>query len=161
MKSALVLGIVSALLLVQSAYAAKLETSWSVATAKNQAGAVERTIRYRGGMPVWVQKGSYKTVVVLSWPSSTSVGMPSTEESTLHRAFELRTRNAQEAAKAGVLATVITGDGKVEWMYYARSNEEFMTVLNKSRAGQLPVPITVEFKQAPLWTTRLTIGDGK
>ena len=161
MKLRLVLGIVAALLIVQSAYAANIETTWSVATAKNRAGAVERTIRYRGGMPIWVKQGSYKAVVVLSWPTSNKTGMPSQEESILHQAFEARTRAAQEAAKAAVLATVISGDGKVEWMYYARTHQEFIKVLNKSRVGQPSFPIAIQLKQDPLWTKHLVIGDGK
>ena len=161
MKLRTVLSTLLAWLIVSSAFAAKLEKNWGLATTKNETGVIEKTIRYRSEMPTWVKKGSYKAVVVLSWPTSNKVGLPSKEEASVHEAFEIRTRAAEEAAKAGVLATVITGDGKVEWMYYAKTHEEFIKVLNKSRVGQAPVPIDIQLKQGALWTKHLVIGDGK
>ncbi|MDB0527806.1 DUF695 domain-containing protein [Ralstonia solanacearum] len=133
-------------------FAGQDEKVWDVAVAKDSAGNVRRIVRYRSEMPNWVQRPSFGALVVISWPNVNQAGMPTKRESELHYAFEDGLQAAEERNRAGVLAAVVTGDGKVEWYYLARSHDEFMRVLNEALQGKPRLPITISLEQDPEWS---------
>jgi len=94
---------------------------------------------------------------VISWPIASQSGMPTKRESQIHYAFEDRLQAAEESERAGVLASVVTGEGKVEWYYLARSHDLFMRVLNKALEGKPRLPIAISLEQDPEWSTYRSI----
>lgn len=90
---------------------------------------------------------------MISWPNASQSGLPTKRESQLHYAFEDGLQAAEESERAGVLAAVATGEGKVEWYYLARSHDPFMRVLNKVLDGKPRLPIAISLEQDPEWST--------
>ncbi|APF85631.1 DUF695 domain-containing protein [Ralstonia solanacearum] len=133
-------------------FAAQEEKVWDVAAAKDPAGNVRRIVRYRSEMPNWVQRPSFGALIVISWPNANQAGMPTKGESERHYTFEDGVQAAEERDRAGVLAAVVTGEGKVEWYYLARSHDEFMRVLNKTMQGKPRLPITISLEKDPQWS---------
>lgn len=134
------------------ASAAPEEKAWEVLAAKDSAGNVRRIVRYRSDLPTWVQKASFASLVVISWPSGTPGGMPTKGESEQHYAFEDSLQAAEERERIAVLAAAVTGEGKVQWYYLARSHDEFMRVLNKTLQGKPRLPITISLEKDPQWS---------
>ncbi|MGC5989660.1 DUF695 domain-containing protein [Ralstonia pseudosolanacearum] len=133
-------------------FAAQDDKVWDVASAKDSAGNLRRIVRHCSVMPNWVQRTSFGALVVISWPNVSEPGMPTKRESELHYAFEDELQAAEERDRTGVLAAVVTGDGKVEWYYLARSHDEFMRVLNKTLQGKPHFPIAISLEQDPEWS---------
>jgi len=134
------------------AFAAPDEKAWDLLAAKDSAGNVRRIVRYRSDLPNWVQKASFGSLVVISWPNGHPGGMPTKGESEQHYAFEDGLQAAEERDRTGVLAAAVTGEGKVEWYYLARSHDEFMRVLNKTLQGKPRLPISISLEQDPEWS---------
>lgn len=132
--------------------AARDANAWEVSLARNKSGDTKKIVRYRSAIPGWVTQSRFPSLVVISWPTASVNGMPAKDESTLHYAFEDTLLSAEEREKTGWLAGVATGEGKVEWLYYAKSHDEFMTVLNRALHGQPRLPIAISLEQDPGWT---------
>ncbi|XYJ92685.1 DUF695 domain-containing protein (plasmid) [Cupriavidus necator] len=89
---------------------------------------------------------------MISWPNASQSGMPTKSESLLHYTFEDGLQAAEESERAGVLAAVVTGEGKVEWYYFAGSHDVFMRVLNTALEGKPRLPIAISLEQDPEWS---------
>lgn len=51
------------------------------------------------------------------------------------------------------LALVSTGEDLREWIYYAKSEDEFMARLNFAFAGMPPFPVEIHIAHDPKWET--------
>jgi len=51
--------------------------------------------------------------------------------------------------ECGVLTAIVTGNGVVEWQYYAPTHEEFMKNLNETLATRPRYPITIALQDDP------------
>lgn len=87
--------------------------------------------------------------------------MPTKVESEQHYAFEDGLQAAEERDRTGVLAAAVTGEGKVEWYYLARSHDEFMRVLNKTLQGKPRLPITISLEKDPQWSAYRSLAGGR
>lgn len=104
---------------------------------------------------------SFGALIVISWPSVSQTGMPTKVESEQHYAFEDGLQAAEERDRTGVLAAAVTGEGKVEWYYLARSHDEFMRVLNKTLQGKPRLPITISLEKDPQWSAYRSLAGGR
>ncbi len=58
-----------------------------------------------------------------------------------------------EKSGASVLVLVSTGENLREWTFYARSEDDFFTALNKALAGQPRFPIEIHAAPDAAWYT--------
>lgn len=127
---------------------------WDVFMARSTTGSANKIIRFRSELPPWANKSQFGALVVITWPVTSADGMPTKKDSKLHYPFEDLLQDAEEVEKAGFLAAVVSGGGKVEWFYYAKTHDEFMAILNKSLKTQPQVPISISLEQDASWSMR-------
>ena len=60
---------------------------------------------------------------------------------------------AVEKPGFAMLALVSTGENLREWIYYAKSEKEFLQALNRGLALQPRLPIEVHAARDPKWST--------
>jgi hypothetical protein len=103
--------------------------TWKVASTPDHA----LVVRYRAAFPDWVSRRVWSNLVAR------------------HYEFEDTLQNAVESAHVGVLAIVITGEGRVEWLYYTPSHEQFMATLNTALNGKPALPLEISLEKDPDW----------
>ena len=116
-------------------------------------------VRYRGVFPEWVSRKDWSSLVGITWRLKGKAAMPSKAESAQHYNFEEALQNAVEGAHVGVLAVIITGEGRVEWLYYTPSHDKFMAALNSALSGKPVLPLEISLEKDPDWSNYTDFSD--
>jgi hypothetical protein len=109
-------------------------------------------IRARGEIPPGIVTADYPMLVNLYWrvaePSQS--GMPSAEE--LDRMLLMDDLlNEMDGPEIGFMMFSVTGNMRKEWIWYVKSDVEFLRSLNECLSGQQRFPIQVEVAPAQGW----------
>jgi len=132
------------------AMAAPTSASWHVATANDDGHKL--LIRYLADLPPWLQRQEFPKLVAITWSLSTPSGMPTREESARTYEFEDILSKAVQDQQVGLLTVVVTGNGIVEWQYYAKDHAQFMTLLNRALKDKPRYPIKIALEADPGWS---------
>lgn len=89
--------------------------------------------------------------VVISWRYTSANGQPSDAEFKSMTALEDLLESALEQPALAQLVMVSTGDDLREWVYYTRSQDEFMAAMNRALAGQPRFPVEIGLWKDPRW----------
>ena len=124
---------------------------WATATSKQETTGRAIIFRFAKSFREGFQKASFPDRVILVWQYKSESGMPSSSErEAMDRMEDLLQPHVENSS---VLALVSTGENLREWIFYARSEEQFLASLNKALAGQQRFPIEVHAAPDPQWSS--------
>lgn len=124
---------------------------WSTAIATRPSDGHRIVYRFRSEFRPAFQRTQYPDRVILIWRYESSQGMPSTSERELMDQMEDLLTPHVEQQGVSSLVIVSTGEGLREWIYYARSQQEFMAKLNEALHGVPRFPIEIDLWSDPEW----------
>ncbi len=133
----------------------------SVAAAENvyftaQGKQAGKPVIYRGmeKVPTGQKESDYPTLINIYWPfeANANNGMPETQTNADQIKFE---DALEQLDQNGVshLMLVVTGNGRKEWIWYVKDEEEWMSKFNALLAGHPVYPIEIEISEEPTWST--------
>lgn len=109
-------------------------------------------IRHLSNLPSWAGKSNLPKLVAITWRLENVGQMPTKPESEQTYEFEDLLSEAVESQRIGLLTTVVTGNGVVEWQYYAANHESFMATLNKALSTRPKYPISIALQEDSTWS---------
>lgn len=127
-------------------------TGWTIVSAENPETGQRAVFRVRFARPERPDVASLVWAIAIQWPyeSEEPRQMPPPEITAAQQNFE-EALDPLASSSHSELAHVSTGMGLKEWIFYARSREEFMSELNELLAGHPRYPIDIEFFEDPNW----------
>ena len=128
-------------------------TLWVTAVSKQEGMGRAIVFRYVQAFPPEFQRTRFPIRVILVWQYKSESGMPVTHEREAMDRMEDLLEPLIKNATAGVLAIVSTGENLREWIFYTRSEQEFLLALNKALEGHPPFPIDIHVASDPQWST--------
>jgi uncharacterized protein DUF695 len=126
---------------------------WATATSKHLTNGRVVVFRYVRDFRTGFDKSSLPDRIILVWRYESQSGMPATAEREAMDRMEDLLGPVVEKPGFAVLALVSTGQGLREWTYYARSEQEFLEVLNHALARASRFPLEIHAAPDPQWST--------
>jgi hypothetical protein len=125
---------------------------WSIITARNPETGQGAVLRARFAKPDRDDLASLVWAIVIQWPYESGDGeqMPPAEVNAAQQTFEAAL-DPLSCSTHSELVHVSTGMGLKEWIFYARTREEFMAELNALLSGHPRYPLDIEFFEDPDW----------
>ena len=122
---------------------------WSIVSAQNPETGQTAVFRVRFSKPDRQDLASLVWAIVIRWPYE-SDEMPPAEVNVAQQSFE-EALDPLASSRHSELVHVSTGMGLKEWIFYARTREEFMGELNELLSGHPGYPLDIEFFEDPNW----------
>ena len=124
------------------------------ATAKSTHSGNGRVIIFRFAREFHphFDKASQPDRIILVWKYESETGQPQSDEYQRMNLLEDMLGPALFEGEFATLALVSTGENLHEWIYYARSEDEFMDRLNEALVGTA-FPIEIHTTTDPTWET--------
>lgn len=148
----LIAALLAALLGVNSG-ATEEDTGWTVAAGLRSSDTCPEgcgvVYRYRSGFAPSFKRAAYPDRVIISWRYTSADGMPAPAER--EAMGQLENLLEPQVGPLSTLVLVSTGDGLREWVYYARSQDDFMGRLNEALQDHPPFPVTIDLWKDPEW----------
>lgn len=128
-----------------------LSQTWATATSRNG----QRTIvfRYVKDLGPDNQRSSQSSRIILVWRYKSSSGMPTAGEREQMDRLENLLAPLVERGGFATLALVSTGEELREWIYYARSEDEFLARMNEALRAEKAFPIAIHAGADPAWSS--------
>ena len=109
--------------------------------------------RYAKDFREGFQRSAFPDRVILVWKYKSESGMPlPTEREAMDRMEDLL-EPLVEKSGTSVLALVSTGENLREWIFYAKTEQEFLAALNKALTGQPRFPIEIHAGRDSQWSS--------
>jgi hypothetical protein len=124
-------------------------TDWNIISVKHPETGEGAVLRVRFSKPARPDLASLVWAVIIQWTYG-GKQMPSPEVNEAQLAFEAALDPLASSGHSE-LVHVSTGLGLKEWIFYARTREEFMDELNELLAGHPRYPLDIEFEEDPAW----------
>jgi hypothetical protein len=118
-------------------------------TARNPETGQVAVFRARFAKPARPDLASLVWAIVIQWPYDGNQ-MPPAEVNAAQQSFE-QAVDPLASSTHSELVHVSTGMGMKEWIFYARTREQFMDELNQLLSGHPRYPLDVEFLEDPNW----------
>lgn len=125
--------------------------TWATAISRN--GDRQIVFRFVKDFAADFQRKSQPDRVILVWKYKSENGMPSRPERERMDELEDLLKPTIEDGGFSTIALVSTGENLREWIYYTKSEREFMTRLNVALRGQKAFPIQIHAAPDPHWTS--------
>ena len=127
------------------------ERVWGGAVLRHRRRAI--VARYLEVLPAGLEPATQPDRVILRWAYEGESGMPSEIEQVRMDRLGDQLAAAVEPDGLATLVAVSVGDGRCEWLFYARAQREFIGRLNDvlRTTGGKP-PIQIELARDPQWT---------
>jgi hypothetical protein len=141
-----------AAMLSTAASAAEEGAVWSTAVATRPSDGHRIIHRYRSEFGSSFKRSAYPDRVVIAWRFKSGNGMPSAADvEAMDRMEDLLAPHVEQTSLA-ILALVSTGEGLREWVYYTKSQSEFMAKMNEALQGRPRLPVEIDLWKDPQWT---------
>lgn len=127
--------------------------SWATAISTNADNGRKIIFRYAEQFGPGFDRASQPVRVIIAWKYQSESGQPVTEEYQHMNLMEDALEPVLEPAPFATLALVSTGENLREWIYYTKSEDEFMVRLNFALAGMPVFPIEIHIAHDPSWKT--------
>ena len=135
-----------------SASAAEV-SGWATAVSK-QAGTDRAIVfRYAKEFRKGFQKTDFPNRIIIVWKYKSDSGMPVNVERETMDHMEDLLAPLVENPETSVLTLVSTGENLREWAFYAKSEDQFYSLLNRALAGQPRFPIEIHSGPDTSWLT--------
>ena len=136
---------------------AKAENSdvavWATATSKHATNGRVIVFRFAKEFRAGFEKSGLPDRVIVAWRYNSATGLPVVQERQAMDRMEDLLAPVVDKPGVAVLALVSTGEGLREWIYYARSEQEFLNSLNEALTGAQRFPIEIHTAPDPQWST--------
>ena len=132
---------------------------WATAIEKYGENGPAICFRFVQDLKPGFERSSQPDRVIVVWKYEAHRGMPVTVEREQMDELEDTLGPALYADEFATLALVSTGENVREWIFYARSEDEFMVRLNKALAGRY-YPVEIHTAHDPEWKNYQTFLDG-
>ena len=127
--------------------------AWATATSTHATNGRVIIFRFAKDFRPGFDKASLPDRVILVWRYEADSGMPSiAEREAMDRLEDLLAPRIERSGFA-MLALVSTGENLREWIYYAKSEVEFLQALNSALKEQARFPIEIHAAPDPSWST--------
>ena len=127
------------------------QRTWSTAISKDGDRAI--VFRYVSSFGPNNPKVVQPDRIILAWRFVSENGLPSTEECEQMDELEDGLSSLIEMEGFTTLALVSTGENLREWVFYAKSEDEFIERLNVVLSGAPIFPIEIHTGRDPDWST--------
>lgn len=134
--------------------------TWATATSKNQTTGRVIIFRFIQQFDPGFKRSDQPVRVILVWKYKGSNGMPVFNDRERMDAMEDLLAPAVESDGFSSLALVSTGEDLREWIYYAKSEDDFLARMNKALSGHTTFPIKVHSTNDPTWSNYQNFVDG-
>lgn len=124
---------------------------WSTAISTRPSDGHRIIYRYRSAFGPSFKRSLYPDRVIISWAYQSAEGMPSRPEREAMDRMEDLLAPYVEQTGLSTLVLVSTGEGLREWVYYAKSQEEFMAKVNQALRGLPRFPIDIDLWKDAEW----------
>jgi hypothetical protein len=125
-------------------------TDWHIVSARNPETGEGAVFRVRFSKPARPDLASLVWAILIHWPYESAEPMPPAEVNQAQLRFE-SALDPLASSSHSELVQVTTGMGLKEWIFYARTREQFLDELNTLLAGHPRYPIEIEFVEDPAW----------
>jgi hypothetical protein len=133
---------------------------WATAISKHATNGREIIFRYVKDFRAAFVKSSLPDRVILAWRYESISGMPAKAERELMDLMEDVLAPVVEKSAFAMLALVSTGENLREWIYYAKSEQEFLEALNTALALRQRFPLEIHAAPDPQWSTYQRFREG-
>lgn len=130
---------------------------WATAVSKNESDGTAIIYRFAKGLSKSFRRSSQPQRVVIQWQYTGDKGMPARAEVDLMNELEDSLSPFVAPDGFATLAVVSTGNNLREWIYYAKSETEFLERMNKALADKPRFPIQVVAAADPKWSSYETL----
>lgn len=136
--------------------------TWSTATSTNAQNGRVIIFRFVDDLQPGFESSTQPVRIIIQWEYDNEVGqgMPQPEEHARMDMLEDILDPVVSQDGCATLVLVSTGEHLREWVYYSRSEDEFMSRLNQALAGQPPFPLGIHIAQDAEWSTWRDFKDG-
>jgi hypothetical protein len=125
-------------------------TRWATAISTHKQNGRKIIFRFAQEFTPQFDRASQPDRIILTWKYHSGTGQPSSDEHARMDLLEDALGAVLFEEEFATLALVSTGENLREWIYYARSEDEFMDRLNRALAGEL-FPIEIHAAADPSW----------
>ena len=133
---------------------------YATAVSTNPSNGRVIIFRYTQEFGRGFERSAQPVRVILAWKYHSATGMPSVDERKRMDALEDALDPVVGRDGFATLALVSTGEDLREWIYYTRSEDEFLQRLNRALRGKPAFPIEIHTAADPQWTTYETFKAG-
>jgi hypothetical protein len=124
---------------------------WSLATGTDNGFPL--IVRFRNIVPEGVRPENYPDLVTVSWKFNPRAnGMPESEDNARMEELEDLLDKSLESRKQGFMMMAVTCNGRREWQWYSRDQNEFKELLDVAVAGKPPFPVQISHTQDKEWS---------
>jgi Family of unknown function (DUF695) len=127
--------------------------TWAIAQSKHFADDRAIVFRYLDEPTHQQNRETQPIRIVVVWRYLGTRGMPGTPERERMEKLEDLLEPAVEKSEVATLVLVSTGNGSREWTYYAKSEEQFFSALNRATAHESKFPVSIHVGRDPSWST--------
>ena len=127
--------------------------SWATAVSKQEGTGRAIVFRYAQGFKPEFQRSRFPDRVILVWRYRSESGMPSKQERESMDRMENQLVSLVDGSGNAILALVSTGEDLREWIFYAKSEEDFIAALNEALESEPASPIEIHAAADPQWST--------
>jgi len=126
---------------------------WATAVSKNERDGATLVYRFAKEFAKGFRRSSQPKRVVIQWKYTGEKGKPSNSEIELMNQLEDALTPVVSTDGFATLAVVSTGNNLREWIYYTKSETEFLGRMNKALADKPRFPIQVVAAVDPKWSS--------
>ena len=124
---------------------------WATATSVQKSTGWVIFFRYIRDFTPQFLRSDYPDRVIIVWQYQSASGMPQPAERDDMDRLEDLLSSKLEAASLATLALVSTGENMREWIYYTKSEADFIAQLNSAMSNNEPFPVEVHGAPDPEW----------
>ncbi|MBE7368005.1 DUF695 domain-containing protein [Ramlibacter pallidus] len=127
--------------------------TWATATSRHK--TLDRAIvfRFAKDFRPGFRRADLPHRAIVMWRYTSDSGMPGASEREDMDRLEDLLAPLVERPGVALLALVSTGENLREWIFYARSEDQFMELLNMALRDQKRFPIEIDIEQDAEWST--------
>ena len=130
---------------------AESDTGWATATSVEKSTGRAMIFRYIKDFTPQFLRSDYSDRVIIVWQYQSASGMPQlTERDNMDRLEELLSSELEVSALA-TLVLVSTGENMREWIYYTKSEADFIAQMNSALGNKESFPIEIHAAPDPEW----------
>ena len=126
---------------------------WATAISTNEHNNRKIIFRYAKQLSETFDRNSQPIRIIIAWEYISEWGQPNPEDHQRMNLLEDALKSVFNGDISVTLALVSTGEDLREWIYYTKSENEFMLLLNDA-LGEMPAfPIEIHVASDPTWET--------
>ena len=126
---------------------------WATAVSRHEVADRAIVFRYVSSFAPHFDRATQPDRIIVVWNYQSESGMPSINERESMDRLEDTLSPHIESDSFATLALVSTGENYREWIYYAKSEREFMDRLDAALKDSPAYPIEIHSAADPAWTT--------